>query len=81
MDPWQAVISTTNLSFSMKYLCIFTHFIGGPPRRSPGQGHPPQILRANHIHSHNHMHSELDSASISSSHFDIDWEAKEVYII
>lgn len=23
------------------------------------------------------MHSELDSASISSSHFDIDWEAKE----
>ena len=64
------------------------------PRRpvapQPGHGnhshgnhsHGPiaQMMRANHVHSHKHIHSELDSSSLSSSRFDIDWEAKEVLL-
>jgi hypothetical protein len=69
-------------------------FIGQPlPRRpapspmaghhvnhSHGHIHSSQIHRSsgsNHVHGH--IHAELESAShLSSSRFDIDWEAKEV---
>ncbi len=63
---------------------------GGP--HSHGQVNHPQYSHSNHGHSHSsnlpllrtsnhnhgHIHSELDSSSLSSSRFNIDWEAKEV---
>lgn len=78
------LLLAVNLNFKHSFFKVIFNFVlanlsGGPPRRSAGQGHPQQMLRANHVHNHNHIHAELDSASISSSHFDIDWEAKEVH--
>lgn len=55
--------------------------VGHHVNHSHGHIHSSQILRTSggNQHVHSHIHAELDTAShLSSSRFDIDWEAKEV---
>ena len=56
-----------------------THHVNHSPHSHPlGHSSNSPMLRANHGHSH--IHTELDTTSITSSRFDMDWEAKEVLI-